>query len=273
VEQIYHLAGFVSRNPEDATQMYRVHVDGTRLLLEAAKRSGAKRVVVASSSGTVAVGPDPDRIYTEEDGYATDRVAKWPYYLSKIYQEQLAIRFGKDQGLEVIVVCPSLLLGPGDDRLSSSGDVLKFLTGSIPTIPPGGLNFVDARDAAFALVLAMRLGRPGQRYLTGGPNWTFTRFFEKLSMLSHVEGPKLRLPSRVQTFGARLIEEVARFQGRKPTLDTVTVEMAQQFWYLDSRKARHELGFEARDPDFTLLDTIRYLRERFTGKADALARR
>src|SRR5262249_48183631 len=142
VSQIYHLAGLVSRNPDDAHDMYRVHVVGTRMVWEAALRERVERVVVASSSGTVAVGEDPDRVFTEADGYATETVTRWPYYLSKIYQEQTALRFASEQGLDVVVLCPSLLLGPGDARQSSTGDVLKFLTGSIPVVPSGGLNFV-----------------------------------------------------------------------------------------------------------------------------------
>ena len=103
VETVYHLAGLVSRNPEDAHVMYRVHVDGTRALCEAALRAKVRRVVVASTSGTVAVSDDPERMATEDDGYATELVRDWPYYLSKIYQEQTALRFFREHGLDVVV--------------------------------------------------------------------------------------------------------------------------------------------------------------------------
>src|SRR5262249_824757 len=152
---VYHLAGLVSRNPDDAHRMYELHVGGTRALCEAALRAGVQRVVVASTSGTGAVGDDPGRVFTEEDGYATETVKHWPYYLAKVYQEQTALAAHREHGLDVVVICPSLLLGPGDARQSSTGDVLKFLTRSIPIVPSGGLSLVDVRDAADALVRAM----------------------------------------------------------------------------------------------------------------------
>jgi dihydroflavonol-4-reductase len=263
VEQVYHLAGLVSRNSDDAHLMYRLHVDGTRILCEAALERRVGRVVVASTSGTVAVGTDPERLFTEDDGYATETVRRWPYYLSKIYQERAALRFAAERGLDLVCVNPSLLLGPGDARQSSTGDVLKFLTRSIPVVPSGGLSFVDVRDAAAALVGAMARGRAGHRYLVGGPNWTFAEFFGRLARLSKVDGPRLALPRRVQTVGARLYEELARLGKRRPAVEAMAVDMAQHFWYLDAAKAERELAFVARDPQGTLLDTIRYLQRRF----------
>ena len=273
VRQIFHLAGLVSRNPDDAHVMYRVHVDGTRAVLTAAAKAKVGRVVVASTSGTVACSSDPDRVATEEDGYATEAVRDWAYYLSKIYQEQAAFRLGKELGVEVVCINPSLLLGPGDARQSSTGDVLKFLTRSIPVVPSGGLNFVDARDAAEAAVLAMDKGRAGERYLIGGPNWTFAEFFGRLARLSKVDAPRLKLPARVQKVGALLMEKVAHAAGREPKLDAVSVDMAQCYWYLDASRARRELGWEPRDPQDTLFDTIQYLRKRFLDTPDAFSQR
>jgi dihydroflavonol-4-reductase len=267
VRSIYHLAGLVSRNPGDAHAMYRLHVDGTRLVCEAALAARVERVVVASTSGTVAVGDDPERIFTEEDGYATEMVKQWPYYLSKIYQEQTALRAFREHKLDVVVVCPSLLLGPGDARQSSTGDVLRFLSRSIPVVPRGGLNFVDARDTADALVQAMARGVAGERYLVGGPNWTFAELFGRLERLTKIPAPKLRLPARAARLGARVLEELARAQGRAPAVDAISVEMAEKYWYLDASKARRVLGWMARDPTETLLDTIRDLTARQGGQA------
>ena len=169
VKRVYHLAGLVSRDPASATEMYRLHVDGTRLLLELARAAKVERVVVASTSGTIAVSRDPEEFSTEESPWRYELVRNWPYYLSKIYQEKLAL---DAEGPEVVLINPSLLLGPGDSRLSSTGDVLKFLKREVPVVPSGGLNFVDARDAAAGAILAMEQGKAGQRYLLGGANWS-----------------------------------------------------------------------------------------------------
>jgi dihydroflavonol-4-reductase len=259
-EAVFHLAGLVSRDKDDGQLMMRIHVDGTRRLLEAAAAAGIRRVVVASSSGAVAVSED-ERIHDEEDGYATEVVAGWPYYTSKIFQEKVAFDLGAKLGLEVVVVSPSLLLGPGDRRLSSTKDVLRFLRKQIPVVPKGGLNFVDVRDAAAATVAALEKGRAGERYLLGGPNWTFAEFFGRLERVAKVSSPRVRLPGRLTVLGAGLLEGAYRAAGREPPVDRISVEMGQHFWYLDSSKAERELGFEPRDPQLTLADTVKYLRQ------------
>jgi dihydroflavonol-4-reductase len=260
---VYHLAGLVSRDPDKGQQMMRLHVDGTRRLLQAAAAAGVRRVLLASTSGTVAVSAEPEPVPDETFPYALDLCAGWPYYLSKIYQEKLALDLGAKLGLEVVVVNPSLLLGPGDRRGSSTLDVRKLLCGEVPLIPPGGLSFVDVRDVARTCLVAMERGRPGARYLLGGPNWTFREFFGRLCRMAKIEGPWLRLPSRWNSAVARLsgvVEQAYRHRGHDAPLDRISVEMSQHFWYCDSSLARAELGFDPRDPGETLDDTVRDLR-------------
>ena len=257
---VYHLAGFVSRDPAAGPGMMRVHVDGTRRLLHAAAAAGVRRVVVASSSGTLAVSRTATPLLDERAPYATELVGRWPYYLSKIYQETLALALGRELGLEIVVVNPSLLLGPGDRRQSSTADVLRFLRRQLPAIPRGGVSFVDVRDAAAATVEAMARGRAGERYLLGGPNWSGKEFFGRLERASKVRGPLFSLPDPVSRLGAALVEEVYRKLEREPPVDRVSVEMGEVFWYCDSSRSRRELDFNPRDPGETLDETIRWLR-------------
>jgi len=272
VSAVFHLAGAVSRDPDDAQRMMRLHVDGTRRVLErmAAAGGGAsgggaspRRMVLSSTSGTIGVSKD-EEILDESAPYAEEIVAGWPYYASKIYQERLAFEHGKRLGIEVVAVNPSLLLGPGDRRLSSTGDVRKFLKKQIPVMPDGGINFVDARDAAEATANALEQGRAGERYLLGGPNWTMKEFFERLGRVANVAPPRLKLPAKLNRWGASVIEELWRHRGKEPPVDRISVEMAEHFWWIDSAKAERELGFAARDPQLTLVDTVSYLRRAAT---------
>lgn len=259
IEAVFHLAGAVSRDPDDAQRMMRLHVDGTRRVLERMHAAGAKRMVLASTSGTIGVSKD-EAIIDETAPYAEEIVAGWPYYASKIYQERLAFEHGKRLGIEVVAVNPSLLLGPGDRRLSSTGDVRKFMRREIPVCPDGGVSFVDARDAAIATANALTQGRVGERYLLGGPNWTMKEFFARLGRVADVAPPRLKLPSKLNRWGASLVEELYRWRDREPPIDRISVEMAEHYWWIDSSKAERELGFEARDPMLTLEDTVAYLR-------------
>lgn len=260
VDGVFHLAGAVSRDPDDAQRMMRLHVDGTRRVLERMAAAGVKRMVLASTSGTIGVSKD-EEILDERAPYAEEIVAGWPYYASKIYQERLAFEHGARLGIEVVAINPSLLLGPGDRRLSSTGDVRKFIQKKIPVVPEGGINFVDARDAALATAAAMAKGRAGERYLLGGPNWTMKEFFARLGRVANVAPPRLKLPSKLNRWGASLVEELYRHRGKEPPVDRISVEMADHYWWIDSSKAERELGFAARDPQLTLVDTVAYLRQ------------
>jgi dihydroflavonol-4-reductase len=219
-------------------------------------------VVVASTSGTIAVSREPRPIPDERAPYPLELVASFPYYLSKIYQEKLALERGRTLGLEVVVVNPSLLLGPGDARGSSTGDVRRFLDGKMPVMPRGGINFVDVRDAAAATVSAIERGVPFERYLLGGPNWTFEELFARIGRVAGLRRMTVPLPAQVQTRAAAIWENVVRATGRRPALDAASVEMGQLFWYCDATKATSVLGLSTRDPQETLADTVRDLRAR-----------
>lgn len=266
VEVVYHLAGRVEFDPRDPAALYRLHVEGTRALLEEALASGVSRVVLASSSGTIGVAREA-RLANESDDYPIALVAGWPYYLSKIYQEKAALQFAHETGLPVVVLNPSLLLGPGDTRLGSTGVVFQFLTRRIPAMPSGGLSFVDVRDAAETFAAALTRGRAGERHLLGGANMTFADFFARLSRLSGVPAPRLRLPTAATIAAAGLLERYHAWRDSEPPVSRHEVEMGEHFWYVDSAKARSELGFRARDPQETIFETWRFVEERFRGRS------
>ena len=258
----FHCAGRVSRRQEDAQDMYRVHVEGTRVVLDACLAAGLRRVVVASTSGTVAVSEDPDHLATESDAAPLGIIGRWPYYRAKLFAEQAALSRNR-AGFEVVSVNPSLLLGPGDMRGSSTEDVRRFLEGELPAVPSGGLSFVDARDAAEAMALAMDRGRGGERYLVGACNLTMAAFVGRLARASGAKAPRFALPrSRsLVRWGASWMNRLGPNVGL-PRVDPATIEMSSYFWYVDSAKAESSLGFRPRDPNLTIYDTIEDLRAR-----------
>jgi dihydroflavonol-4-reductase len=158
---------------------------------------------------------------------------------------------------------PSLLLGPGDERLSSTRVILDFLSRKIPVVPKGGLSFVDVRDAAQAFRVAARQGVHGERYLLGAANWTFAEFFGRLERLTKVPAPFLSLPSIVAVNGARAVSSLFRKWKLAPPVEPDEIEMAEYYWYLDSGKAERELSFRPRETSDTLLDTVNYVRDHF----------
>ncbi len=257
----FHCAGKVSRDEGDAEEMFRVHVDGTRTVLEALTEAKVARVVVAGTSGTIGVSDDAKAMATE-DTPTPDVIMRWPYYRSKHFAEKVAL---EHEGIDVVVVNPSLLLGPGDLKGSSTEDVRTFLERKLPFTPAGGVAFVDARDAATAFVLAMEKGTPGRRYLINAANMTVQSFFGRLERISGVKAPPVRLPRTSPTLAglsADLLGRAAKALSMAAPLDRISAEMSQFYWYCDAGRAQSELGWTHRDPTDTLHDTIADLEDR-----------
>lgn len=269
VDGVFHCAGKVSRKPEDAELLQRIHVEGTRNVLDACIAQNVRRAVVASTSGTVAVSEDPDRVATEEDETPIGLLNRWPYYRSKHFAEKAAF---ERQGaalpnggtFEVVCVNPTLLLGPGDVNGSSTEDVRLFLERRIPAVPPGGLSFVDARDAAEGMRLAMERGVGGRRYLLGAQNLTVREFFARLERASGVRAPIVPMPRapELARAGAQMLERLGARFGVPFAIDPISLDMAHFYWYLDATLAENELGWSPRDPGVTLHDTIADLHDR-----------
>ena len=257
-EWAFLCTGKVTRDRDESEALYRLHVAGTKSALEGLRSAGVRRVVVASTSGTLAVGTDRDRIADEGCRAPLELIASWPYYRTKLYAEREALALNAPPDFEVVVVNPSLLLGPGDVRESSTGDVRRFLEGVVPAIPAGGIAFVDVRDVADAMLLAAERGRPGERYILNAQNLTLTAFFQRLERISGVKAPVFKLPaSRPLALGiGRLFTKAVRAIGGEPPVSETSIEMGQYFWYCDASKAERELGFRPRDPGETLRDTV-----------------
>jgi dihydroflavonol-4-reductase len=102
----------------------------------------------------------------------------------------------------------------------------------------------------------MRLGRPGERYLLGGPNWTFRRVIEAVASLSGRRPPSLKLPVSLSLKMAPLMRRLMPLVGKSFKLDDATIEMSAMFWYCNPSKAESELGFRWRDPLETLRATV-----------------
>ncbi len=257
VEAIIHLAGRVSFRPEDGRKMYELHVDCTRALLRDVQALGTRpRIILMSTSGAIAVSKT-ERIGTEDDDYPIEVVGRWPYYLSKIFEEKLTLEYCRKHQIPAVVLNPSLLMGPGDDRLSSTWMVVKFLQRDIPAMPNGGISIADARDVADATLAALTRGELYGRHLIG-VNLTMDDFFGRLERLTGVPAPKLRLPKAANVLGAYALEAFAKWRGTTAKLDPHEVEIGEHYFWLDSSKAERELGYQPRDLFQTLNDTVQY---------------
>jgi dihydroflavonol-4-reductase len=255
VDVVYHLAGRISRQPTDRRALFTVHVEGARNVCAAAARVRPERLVIVSTSGTIAVSRRP-MLLDERAPYPYELVNRWPYYLSKLYAEKLVLSATAEHGLPTVIVNPSLVLGPDGGRSSTNAVLAPFLDPLLPIVPRGGISFVDVRDVAASLPAAAARGGIGQRYLLAAANWSFRDLARQLDLLTGERVRRRPAPPTLLTQDVarllRLLPGVAdRFQ-----LHQQALEMAAHFWYADASKARAELGFAPRDPAETLSSAV-----------------
>lgn len=260
---VVHGAGFVSNRARDAQKVFDVHVKGTHNAIAAARAAGVRRFVLVSTSGTVAVG-STDEVRDESSPRPIEVVSRWPYYRTKLFAEEAA--FAEAGDLEVVSVNPSLLLGPGDDPDgASTHSVRTFLDDGMPVTPPGGVAFVDVRDAADGIVRAITRGRAGERYLLNGYNGTFFEYFRRIARLADKPEPVVAMPKAavgLLDWLPGVKREGKMSFGLGAPVSRNELDLTSHFWYCSSAKAEEELGWRARDPGETLSETVRDLLDR-----------
>lgn len=266
LQGIYHLAALVRHSRRDPKDLYDTNVDGTLRMVRLAAKYRC-RMVFVSTSGTVGVFRSPQGQADEDAPYCDPEVRRWPYYDSKVQAERKARALASELGVELIIIRPPILLGPGDHRFRSTGHIVRWLAGRLPFLIDGGMHFVDIRDAAAAMVAAMAHPAARPIYHLPGTACSIDAFFQMCQEVSGVAAPTRHLPFRVAWSLAQASERAADLLGHdKPVLpDPVVLEMARRWWGLKSRHAAQELGFSPRAPRQTLLDTIDWLRENHPG--------
>ncbi len=254
VTRVFHVAGLTSLRA-GADSLFRVNVDGTRIVLEEALRAGVERAVHTSS--VAAIGPAPRG--TTADETQVFRAGRYglPYVSSKHEAENEALRIAA-HGLPLVIVNPAHVLGKGDVYRSSTELVRRYMRREIPAYVDGALNIVDAQDVARGHLLADEHGRLGERYILGNRNFTLDRLFADLGRLSGIAPPAVKLPVGL----ALQMAAAAQALPGKPVVTVGEVRAASLWWAYRSTKAKRELGWKPSHHEDTLVDTIEWYRSR-----------
>jgi dihydroflavonol-4-reductase len=180
------------------------------------------------------------------------------YKRSKFLAERIALDYACD-GFPVIVVNPTAPVGDHDFKPTPTGKIiLDFLKGAMPAFIDTGLNLVDVRDTAAGHLLACERGRPGERYILGSENLTLAEILERLARLTGRRAPTLRLPYAAAYAAGVVTTTVSRVTGRPPLAPIDAVRMAKKKMWVDSGKARGELGFAPGPVDGALERAVKW---------------
>jgi dihydroflavonol-4-reductase len=224
------------RHPERVT---RVTVQGTRNTVQSALEAGVERLVYTSSLAALGVPPE-GQLLTEADSYNLDP-KRFPYGYAKLLAEQAAMETA-GSGLEVVIVNPSIVLGPGDRNQISGSLVIESARGHIPFYPAGGVNFVHIDDVAAGHLAAAARGRSGERYILAGENLSYKRALTTLAEITGSRPPKIRLPASLTGPASYLAVLYARLIG--VPLDPNLIRLSRYPLFCDRSKAERELGLE-----------------------------
>jgi dihydroflavonol-4-reductase len=242
-DTVFHVAADYRLWVRNPREMYRSNVEGTRSILEAARKNGVKRIVYTSSVATM--GFTSNGHPADEDSPVSLADMIGPYKRSKFMAEQLALEAGRN-GMPVITVNPTTPIGEQDVKPTPTGRiVVDFLKRKFPAYVETGLNLVDVKECALGHIAALERGKPGERYILGGENLTLKQILDTLGRITGLPSPKVKLPYFF-AFATGVVDEAitGRLLKREPRATVDTVRMGKKKMFASSDKAERELGWK-----------------------------
>ena len=241
-DAVMHVAADYRLWIRDPAAMYRANVDGTRELLRMAREAGVGCVVYTSSVATMHFRTDGLVINEDTPVSLKDMVGH--YKRSKFLAEQEAIK-ATESGQQVIILNPTTPIGPNDAKPTPTGRIfVDFLNGKFPAYMETGLNLVDVAEVARTHVAALTVGKPGKRYILGGENLTLKQILDKMSAITGIPSPTMKIPFAVAATYAFFEEWITgRIRGREPRATLEEVRMGRKKMFASSAHAQQELDF------------------------------
>jgi dihydroflavonol-4-reductase len=242
---VFHVAADYRLWVRDPDEMYRSNVEGTRYLLEAARKQGVRRVVYTSSVATMGFssGSKNGDVADEQSPVGIEDMIGH-YKRSKFMAERVAVEAARS-GVDVVIVNPTTPIGERDIKPTPTGRiVVDFLKRKFPAYVETGLNLVDATECARGHVQALEKGKSGERYILGGENLTLKQILDRLGAITGLKSPTVKLPY-IFALAAGVVDEVVtgRILGREPRATIDAVRMGRKMMFVSSAKAERELGW------------------------------
>ena len=246
-------------DPKKIKEIYDVNVRATDKLLELAKEFGIKKVIYTSSES--AIGMPFDGSIGDEKLFATKEELPGHYKRSKYLGELVALKWNK-KGLPICSILPTTPMGPYDIKPTPTGRiVMDFMNGKMPGFVDTTLNVVHIRDVAMAHVLAIKNGKPGERYIAGNKNLTFRDLLRLIADVAGMKAPNFAIPiivAKAFAFFDELISCKIRHSDPKTPIESVSSAMYRAF---DCTKAWTELKMPKTNIRIAIRDQIDWFYE------------
>lgn len=259
--EVYHLAANPNLWTRVRTDFDAVNNVGTRNVLHEALHAGAERVLHTSTESILSLSKSNGQSLEQlrlKEGHTIGQ-----YCLSKLKGEQEAFRLA-DSGYPVIVASPTVPIGPGDHNLTPpSRMTLAFCRGKLPSYLDCRLNMIDARDIASGLRAAMKVGRPGIRYLIGGANLRLSEWLTILGRLLEREVPRWQIPYPLALVVAYASEWSSdHLTGLMPIATVTGVKLTRRNMHFETTASHKHLGLKLRTVEESAEDEIAWFRQK-----------
>jgi dihydroflavonol-4-reductase len=241
-DALVHVAADYRLWVRDPREMYAANVDGTRELLRIALEEGVAKVVYTSSVATMGFKADGTIVDELTPVSLDDMIGH--YKRSKFLAEQEAIAAAR-AGQHVMILNPTTPIGPGDAKPTPTGRIIvDFLNRKFPAYVDTGLNLVDVAEVARMHVAALERGTPGERYILGGENLTLKQILDRMSAITGLPSPTMKVPHAVALAFAFFDENITgKVRGKEPRATVEAVRMGRKVMFASSAKAERDLGF------------------------------
>jgi dihydroflavonol-4-reductase len=239
VQKIYHCAGKVSFDKKDSSLLLRTNQDGTANVVNAALNEGVRKICHISSVSALGKTRQGETI-TEDHYWKTSRQNSI-YAISKYAAEREVWR-GHEEGLEAVILNPSIIIGPGDWH-NGSARLFSTIWKGVPAYTDGIGGYVDARDVAKIMVQLMESEISGERYIVSSENCSFEFIIRTIAKALNKKPPFLKLYPWMGEMGWRA-EHVLRIFGRQPTLTKEIARSAFHQFYYDNSKIVKALDYD-----------------------------
>lgn len=275
-DMVFHMAAIYALWLPTPSLMRKVNVDGTRNVLAAAKRAGVKRVIYTSTAACFGGQPKGTQA-TEESPFALG-VTGDAYVLTKFEAHQIALQFAAG-GLDVVLVCPTGPVGPGDVAPTPTGNlILTAATMPMLAVPGAINNLVDVRDVAAGHVLAAKKGRAGETYILGNRDLTAAEMIRVVHQTLGIWRPVFTIPSVIEGPASQIAGHLALWVTenitRKPPLVTPSAAKIGQLGTSNNpAKAVRELGLPQTPIEISIRDSLLWFAEHGYLKSRRLVRR
>lgn len=267
-DYVIHCAGMIEIGSGNKKLVYDVNVNGTKNVLEAAFKAKVKRVVYTSS--VHALPSLKNNELMKEIDHFDPKLVKGHYAKSKAIATQYALDFTRDYDLDVVITHLGSVIGDGDYKKSYMGTVANlYLQNKLPVYIKGGYNFVDVKDTANGIILALEKGKRGECYLLTGIQKTIKEYLDDIAEFARIKPVTKKINYTFILIMSKFSELFYKIANRKPLLTTYSIKVLKSNSNFSNMKAVNELGFTLRPFEETVADVVNFNLKVITKEAKA----